>query len=178
MHPIQGTAIIKSTDGGNTWEESFRAFAYGADRIELAISQSHPEVVWASVEGLGGNREDISEQGLQAPIADLYRSVDNGNTWRLIEFSRDTRPQATTFLGAQGWYNNSLAVHPFSPDTVYIGGVFRWKAWVNDDVTFETGSVSRFDNTASFLAFQNFGAPFVDGRLDVGYIDEGSRTLP
>ncbi|MYJ45828.1 MAG: hypothetical protein F4069_11005, partial [Rhodothermaceae bacterium] len=31
---VRGTAIIKSTDGGNTWEDSFRSFAYGADRIE------------------------------------------------------------------------------------------------------------------------------------------------
>ncbi len=174
---VRGTAIIKSTDGGNTWEDSFRSFAYGADRIELAISESHPEVIWASVDGLGGDREGISQQGLQAPFADLYRSVDNGNTWRLIEFSRGTSSEASTFLGAQGWYNNSIAVHPFSPDTVFIGGVFRWKAWINNDVTFETGAVSRFDNSAPFLVFQNFSAPFAGGRLDVGYIDEGSQDI-
>ncbi|MDE2644532.1 MAG: T9SS type A sorting domain-containing protein [Bacteroidota bacterium] len=174
---VNRNAIIKSTDGGKTWEDSFTGFVYGAGRIELAISESHPEVIWASVEGLGGSREDVDEQGFDAPIADLYRSVDNGNTWRLIEFSRGTPSEATTFLGLQGWFDNSIAVHPFSPDTVYIGGIFLWKAWVNDDITFETGGISRFDNSAPFLDFTNFGATFAGGQLEVGYLDEGAQDI-
>ncbi len=175
---VDETAIIKSVNGGKTWKDSFRSFTYGARRIELAISESQPEVIWASVEGTGGGRRNIDRYENQVPIADLYRSTDNGNTWRLIEFSSDTPPEATTFLGNQGWYDNAIAVHPFSPDTVYIGGVFRWKAWVNnDDPTFGTKGVSHFANTAPFLTFINAGFPLLSGTLDVGYLSEDAQDI-
>ncbi len=175
---IEGTAIIKSTDGGNTWEESFRSFAHEAGRIELAISESHPEVIWASVAGSGGGgRSDIDAFGDEAPISDLYRSVDNGNTWRFIEFSSDTPSIATTFHGNQGWYNNSIAVHPFSPDTVYLGGVFRWKAWIDDDVTFEIESISLDYNSVPFLSFIRSFDGASGGRLDVGYLSDDAQDI-
>ena len=50
---INGTGILRSTDGGKTWKNSFSGLVYGGGRIELAISRSHPEVVWASVQGTG-----------------------------------------------------------------------------------------------------------------------------
>ena len=173
---VNQTAILKSTDGGNTWETSFTGFVYGGGRIELAISESQPEVIWASVEG-DGAREDTDLYGFQSPVADLYRSVDNGNTWYLVEFSGNTPPPATTFLGGQGWYNNSLMVHPFSPDTVYIGGVFRWKAWIDNDATFDTGGVSRFFTDLSPLYFVNFQGNLAAGRLDAGYLADDTEDI-
>ena len=50
---VNGTGILRSTDGGRTWKNSFAGLVYGGARIEIAISQSHPEVIWASVQGTG-----------------------------------------------------------------------------------------------------------------------------
>ncbi len=166
---VVGTSILKSTDGGKTWQNSFSSFVHGAARIELAISPSQPEVIWASVEGAGGSRQDLDLYNRPAPIDDLYRSLDNGNTWQLLEFSSSAASAEKTFLGNQGWFDNSITVHPFSSDTVYVGGVFRWKAWVDSDGTFEIEGPSRFYNSAPFLDFISFGAAFAGGRLDAGY---------
>ncbi len=173
---VRGTSILKSTDGGKTWQDSFIDFIYGAGRIELAISPSRPEVIWASVEGIGGNRVEPNGSGFTYPISDIYRSEDNGNNWSHIEFSSNAEPAEKTFLANQGWYDNAIAVHPFSPDTIYVGGIVRWKMWINDSEGFQRGRITRFNyEDIPFLHFQNFAANASNGRLDMGYllVDEG-----
>lgn len=166
---VSATSIIRSLDGGRTWESVLGNFVYGAARIELAISPSHPEVIWASIEGTGA-RAERDFFGDPLPISDLYRSIDNGETWKLIEFTDETPSGAKTFLDDQGWYDNAIAVHPFSPDTVYVAGVNRWKAWVNDDGEFESSTVTAFNNRTSFLALFNFVGSFASGTLDAGFL--------
>jgi hypothetical protein len=164
---VNGTGILRSTDGGKTWKDSFSGLVYGGARIELAISQSHPEVVWASVEDAGGRSTPLG-----GPIADIYRSLDAGESWIFVDNLESVPEFFQGFLGAQGWYDNAITVHPFSPDTVYIGGVLRWKVWIEGDEAFQTGTVGRFTNNASsFLDLINFGASHAGGLVDVGYSD-------
>ncbi len=170
---VHGTAILRSKDGGKTWEESLTAFPYPPARIEIAISSSDPNVIWASAEGSGARSVTA---GLElTPVSDLYRSLDGGESWRFVDFSDDVPPQFTTFLGNQGWYDNTILVHPFSPDTVYIGGVDRFKAWVDGNrqpTSLAAGNVNRFNSTASFLDFINFGANAIGGTISLGYLSD------
>ena len=166
---VNGTGILRSSDGGKTWTESFTNFVYAPARIELAISPSDPNVVWASAEGTGGR--SIEED----PVSDLYRTTDGGQTWRFIDRSQSTAPEFSAFLGSQGWYDNALLVHPFSPDTVYVGGIIVSKAWVDgaSQVTETTiGLVSSFNNSAGYLDFINFRADAAGGTLSLGYANE------
>ncbi len=164
---VNGSGILRSTDGGKTWVHSLSTLIHGGERIELAISQSHPEVVWASVDGSG---ERITLFG--DPIPDIYRSLDAGESWNFVENSENVDIFAQGFLGEQGWYDQTITVHPFSPDTAYLGGVIRWKTWVEGDETFRVGVVGRFaNNVSSFLNLVNFGANHVGGTIDVGYSD-------
>ena len=170
---VHATAILRSTDGGKTWKESLNTFPYPPQRIEIAISQSNPEVIWASAEGSVGGRS----VGLftTQPVAELYRSIDGGDSWRFIDRSEDTDEGYSAYLGSQGWYDNTILVHPFSPDTAYLGGVTRWKAWVDGDTEatpMSTGNVNRFNNTAGFMEFVTFtGANAASGRLALGYLN-------
>ncbi len=170
---VNSVAILRSTDGGKTWKESLAAFPYPPLRIEIAISQSDPNVIWASAEGSGGGRV-VGIFNAQ-PIADLYRSIDGGNSWRFIDRSEDTNVGLSAFLGSQGWYDNSILVHPFSPDTVYLGGIIRYKAWVDGDseaTPLSVGTVNRFNNTADFMDFVVFtGGNAAGRRLSLGFLN-------
>ncbi len=175
---VNSTAILRSSDGGKTWETSFDFFRYPPNRIEVAISQSNPNVIWASVYGSGSPRLAELFGGLITyPISDLYRSVDGGQTWRYIEPSRSTEQFDTAFLGGQGWYNNTILVDPFSPDMIYIGGVEMFKASIDSGRPVEESSigvVTGFNSTADYINFVSFRGSAGGGRLAVGYIDEAS----
>ena len=98
-----GSALWKSTDGGDSWAEvSGNGFPTATKgRIGLSISQSDPDVMYAMVEaeeeedGSGGNG--------------LYRSADGGNSWEKVN-DANTRP----------FYYSQVRVDPLDPDRVYF----------------------------------------------------------
>ena len=98
-----GSALWKSTDGGDSWAEvSGNGFPTATKgRIGLSISQSDPDVMYAMVEaeeeedGSGGNG--------------LYRSADGGDSWEKVN-DANTRP----------FYYSQVRVDPLDPDRVYF----------------------------------------------------------
>ncbi|HEX2779289.1 MAG TPA: hypothetical protein VHM30_07310, partial [Gemmatimonadaceae bacterium] len=119
-----GSALWKSTDGGETWTEvrggGFPETTKG--RIGLAISRSNPDVVYALVEADSIRGKDAASRTAQ-PASDslnprarrtqrllngLYRSADGGKTWRWMS-DRDVRP----------FYYSQVRVDPKNPDRVY-----------------------------------------------------------
>ncbi len=98
-----GSALWKSTDGGDTWEEivgnGFPETEKG--RIGLDISQSYPKVMYAMVEA----RKNEDETGGSG----LYRSQDGGETWEQMN-EVNTRP----------FYYSQVRVDPSDPDRVYF----------------------------------------------------------
>ena len=117
-------AVLRSLDGGQTWERVFTGgysiLGDGWNRKELAISPSHPNVVYFSVNL--GVRDGCH----------LFRSTNSGTTWlpvvdddhRLTQYCWMANPWS------QGHYNQTLAVHPLSPDTVYLGGIYLIESWI------------------------------------------------
>ena len=98
-----GSALWKSTDGGDTWTEvtgeGFPATMKG--RIGISISRSNPDIMFTMVEaeeeedGSGGNG--------------LYRSEDGGDTWEKVN-DANSRP----------FYYSQVRVDPLDPDRVYF----------------------------------------------------------
>ena len=180
---VDKTEILRSTDGGKTWETVFDFFRYPPDRIELAISQSNPDVIWASVNGANGRSTDgeIGGNPISLIISELYRSVDGGQSWRYLQHSEGTEVSGSIFLFQQGWYNNSLLVHPFFPDSVFIGGVWLSKAWINpqsDPVEPAlVGVVTDFKVTANFIDFVSFRGSGAQGRVEIGYLDSEENDI-
>ena len=151
---VNAETVLRSTDGGLTWSESLNNVVTGLGRIELAIAPSDPDVVYASIDVDGGA---------------LYRTSDGGDNWNMLE---DIGDDNVGWLGAQGWYDNAIGVHPFSPDTVYLGGVLLWKSWVVEGSEV-VRAVSQFNVPEGFfMQFVNFGAPFFGGVVQTGYNDD------
>lgn len=91
-----GSGIYKSTDGGSSWEELTNGIP-GDDkgRIGLAVAQSNPQVLYATIE----HRE---EEG-------TYRSGDAGASWEKVN---DLNPRPM--------YYSHIYVDPKNADRVYI----------------------------------------------------------
>lgn len=103
---VNGYGIYKSTDLGQTWQK-VSADIIDPSRIEMAMAQNDTSVLYATVvNGSGG-------------LSAFYRSNDAGLSWTsFISGSEDNN-----WLGAQGWYDNTLTVHPFNLNIVFVGGI-------------------------------------------------------
>ena len=98
-----GSAVYRSTDGGETWtaaKDGLPAGPYG--RIGLGVSRSNPGVVYALIEAEGDKRG-------------LFRSEDKGSTWRRAS-------DAATYdrVNFRPFYYSRLTVDPTSDLVVYV----------------------------------------------------------
>ena len=100
---VDEKGILKSTDAGDSWTLSNNGITSTNGRFELAISPSNPNKIYASKEG---------------NPSDLFVSADAGSSW-----VRTTEPGGPNWLSSQGWYDNTIVVHPTNENTVYVGGV-------------------------------------------------------
>ncbi len=101
-----GSGIYKSIDDGATWSVLRTGLpANGFQRINLAIADSNPEVVYASLIAPSGS------------LAGMYKTTNGGISWSLLSATPN-------YVCTQGWYDNALAVSPADPNVVYAGGVF------------------------------------------------------
>lgn len=90
-----------TTNAGVTWTAGggFGAPISG-ERIELAVSRSSPNVVYASLDESSGQ---------------IWKSSDGGVTY--------VRVSTPAHLSTQGWYDNAVWVDPTNADHVVVGGV-------------------------------------------------------
>jgi hypothetical protein len=86
-------------------------------RTEIAIAPSNANYIYALIAA--------SDRSLKG----VYRSTDKGTTWDLI--GPGGAPAFNLFGDTkQGDYDNAIAVSPFSPDFILVGGINVW-SWMN-----------------------------------------------
>ena len=156
--------ILRSTDGGRTWDRAPGLPGQNRGRMELAFAPSNPAVAYASADMRDGS-------------SDLYRSDDAGETWTPV--LETNRLVSTDWLGPQGDYNQSIAVHPYSPDTVYLGGIELWRsAWTGR--TRNASVLTRLieENTQLFMGLVEFrGSHFGNLLLAGDHSDPPARQI-
>ena len=119
---VYGSGVYESTDGGSTWTAVSALPTSGIGRVELAISPSNPDILYASFTDTYGGLEG------------LYKTTDGGATWTQLTSTPD-------YLRSQGDYDHTIIVHPTNPDTVFAGGVFPYDSTRHGIVrTFDGGS--------------------------------------
>jgi len=97
--------VIKSTDAGDNWFLSSNGITDFSGRFELAVSPTNSDKIYAAAEG--------------SPTSNLWVSNDAGNSWE----KTTENGQEPNWLASQGWYDNTIVVHPTNENTVYVGGV-------------------------------------------------------
>jgi photosystem II stability/assembly factor-like uncharacterized protein len=96
--------IYFTQDAGETWiklQSGLPSSNFG--RTALTISPSNPSIVYAGI-----------SNGVSSAIIGLYKTTNAGTTWSLAS--------AANYVGAQGWYDNVIAVHPTDPTIIYCSG--------------------------------------------------------
>lgn len=116
---VVGEGVYRSTDGGVTWEQIFTGLPEKVGRAELAIG-NNPNWIFASLE-----RRTTNQNGSSSRIGEVYYSLDGGSLWQRMKsvdggIDRD-------LLGGQGWYDNTIMVHPYNDSILYVGGVNVWQ---------------------------------------------------
>jgi len=105
---VNRDGIYKSTDAGASWRQVFDADGLPLGRMELAISPQDSNYIY------------FSAQHFDVDFA-LYRSEDAGDTWERVIRDNPSNSFGPVF-NTQGWYDNTIAVHPYQKETVYVGG--------------------------------------------------------
>ncbi|MGM0579139.1 MAG: T9SS type A sorting domain-containing protein [Bacteroidota bacterium] len=153
---VNSLGIIKSTDGGESWAVSSSGIAEGV-RYEIAVSPSNPDIVYTST------YKQVPGQDNDETI--VYYSEDKGSNWvPVIVEDANTR-----YLGEQGWYDNTIAVNPFNPNEVFVGGVSIGKYNIDSD---NIGESDRQFNGIDFeenklIDLVSFEAEFNSGTLEI-----------
>jgi len=153
---LDGFGVLKSTDAGITWQDASIGLNIGG-RIEIAVAPSKPNRLYASAEG-----------GLYP--AELYVSDDAADSWNIV--LQEDGSAEESYLGGQGWYDNTIAVNPYDHDQVYFGGVNLWLATMKQGASTvtEVTDVTETYESNDFIDFQAFNATYYNGRLEVGPI--------
>ena len=94
-----GSALWKSTDGGDSWKKLTEGLPSIMGKIGVAVSPADPNRVFAIVE------TEKSKSG-------LYRSDDAGRSWKLMSNDQD--------ISSRSWYYMEVAADPLNPNTVYV----------------------------------------------------------
>ncbi len=140
--------VLKSTDGGDTWFNSSNGIS-GVNRLEIDIAPTDTNRLYISAEGNPSK---------------LFMSTDAGANWILVE---DASTNNYDWLGGQGWYDNTIAVHPYNENIVFYGGIDLWKAEIVFDSVKGIQSVEE-NGTEAFMAYKPSSLPFLDGGLGTG----------
>ncbi len=103
-----GSKLWHSTNGGESWNDiserpGLPAKPWG--KIGVSISPADPQRVYALIEAFDGG---------------LFKSDDGGQTWDLMNSSRNIRQRA--------WYYTRVYADPVEKDTVYINNVSFYRS--------------------------------------------------
>ena len=99
--------IYKTTNGGNTWSVAGNApRGNGNGNTKLALAPTNDLCIYASI-----------TDPASGALSKMLKSTDGGVTW--VQMTN-----TPNYMGAQGWYDSTLAVDPLSADTIYAGGAY------------------------------------------------------
>jgi photosystem II stability/assembly factor-like uncharacterized protein len=148
--------VIRSENAGENWEVC-SSFPAGFGRVELAVSPTNPSKIYASIE-------------TSSSASDLFSSADRGLNWQRMINSGGPNHH---YLGGQGMYDNTIAVHPYNENIVFWGGVNLWRAELSGIYEDGEGAVTGFQqiNTQSFLDFIPFNGNLLPG-LSTGDLED------
>ena len=151
----EGSALWKSTDGGDTWQNisSNKGLPKGIWGISgVTVSPINGERLWAIIENEKGG---------------VYRSDDGGDTWQLVNSDRSLRQRA--------WYYTRIYADTKDEHTVYVMNVSYHKS-TDGGKTFDSYRAPHGDHHDLWIAPEDPNRMIIgdDGGAQVTY--DGGET--
>jgi photosystem II stability/assembly factor-like uncharacterized protein len=124
-----GSGIFKSTDGGLSWEKLKDNGLPKKDvgKIALAMTPASPDRLYALIETGDG----VPYEGEETESGELWRSEDNGKTFKLINSNRE--------LGSRQAYYTRTTASPDNANEVYFIS-YRFFSSIDGGVSLENRS--------------------------------------
>ncbi len=146
----EGSALWKSTDGGDTWKNisTAKGLPKGIWGISgVTISPVNSNRIWAIIENKDGG---------------VFRSDDGGETWKLVNNERKLRQRA--------WYYSRIYADTQDKDRVYVANV-RFHRSKDGGKTFEKISTPHGDHHDFWIAPEDHNRVIVgdDGGAQISY---------
>ncbi|MGB0879359.1 MAG: WD40/YVTN/BNR-like repeat-containing protein [Polaribacter sp.] len=144
----KGSALFKSTDGGETWKNisTHKGLPKGIWGISgVTVSPVNSDIVWALIENEKGG---------------IYKSLDAGKTWKLINSERKLRQRA--------WYYTRLYADTQNEDILYVLNV-RYHKSTDGGKTYKTFNAPHGDHHDLWIA------PEDNQRMIIG--DDGGAQI-
>lgn len=141
---INSIGLLRTDDLGATWDTVYHTTPR-QQRIEGAVFASNPDILYLSIEDESG----VGNQG-----SALMQTLDGGTSWRQI---RNEVGPLTNWLGGQGWYDNTIAIHPTDSLRVFAGG----QLFVMDftvDTALQTFKNIEVEDSSSIADVADFGS--------------------
>ncbi len=126
-----GSGLYRTLDGGDSWEDisEHDGLPQGIkERMDVSISQSQPDRIWALMSAAGGRG--------------LYRSDDFGDTWQKISNHAE--------LTGRTYYFQKLLADPADAEKVYV---MNWNILLSKDggITFDVIPSGHADHHAFWI---------------------------
>ncbi|MBK9728511.1 MAG: T9SS type A sorting domain-containing protein [Saprospiraceae bacterium] len=109
--------IYKSINGGIHWKKITNGLPSDSlnGRIALAISESHPNILYARYV-----RTFLCNNRLSNNLFALYKSEDTGESWQELPSLLPGSGLECEDFGGFGWYFDKIAINPLDPDDIYL----------------------------------------------------------
>lgn len=106
-----GSGIYRSATGNQgDWQRLAGGLpTSGYARVELAVSESNPDVLYGLFAASNGS------------VLTIMRSINGGDNW--IAVNNPPALGNANFAGSQAWYDLIAEVDPRNPDRIFIGGI-------------------------------------------------------
>jgi photosystem II stability/assembly factor-like uncharacterized protein len=111
--------VYRSADGGNNWSVVYDFPGNADDRVELAVTPSDPQYVYA-VAGPAG----------PSTFRGLIRSVDGGNNFSLMTTTPNILGRHPLGIDGddQSSYDLTITVNPSNKNHIIVGGIYLWQS--------------------------------------------------
>lgn len=94
-----GSALYKSTDGGDTWEKLQEGLPVDMGKVAIQVSDVNPDWVYACIEAAEG-------------VGGLFRSENGGKNWQHINKEK--------IITGRAWYYTEVVTDPKDVETLYV----------------------------------------------------------